>query len=58
MATGTAWRAVSNMTMVKKTVTSGMAWRPVSHRVSPKGVFGLFICNLKLVGLNNYLKYT
>ena len=35
-------RPVSNMAMVKKTVTSGMAWRPVSHRVSPKGVFDLF----------------
>ena len=50
------------MAMVEKTVTSGMAWRPVSHRVSqsltfskhpvyPKKVFS----NLKLVGLINYL---
>ena len=62
MTTGMAQYPVSNMAMVEKTVTSGMAWRPVSHRVSqsltfskhpvyPKKVFS----NLKLVGLINYL---
>ena len=39
MTTGMVWCPVSNMAMVKKTVTSAMAWRPVNHRVSPKRVF-------------------
>ena len=34
-----AWRPVSNMVIIKNKVTNGVAWRPVSYWVSPKGVF-------------------
>ena len=34
-----AWRPVSNMVIKKNKVTNGVAWHPVSHGVSPKGVF-------------------
>ena len=33
-----AYCPVSNMVIPKNKVTSGVAWHPVSHGVSPKGV--------------------
>ena len=42
MITGMAWRPVSNMVIIKNKVTNDVAWCPVSHGVSPKGVFNLF----------------
>ena len=39
MTTGMAWCPVSNMVIIKNKVTNDAAWRPVSHKVSPTGVF-------------------
>ena len=42
MTTNIEWRPVSNMVIPKNKVTNGVAWSPVSHGVSLKGVFNLF----------------
>ena len=39
MTTGMAWRPVSIMVIIKNKVANSVAWRPVSHGVSPKRVF-------------------
>ena len=39
MTTGMAWCPVSNMVIIKSKVTNDVAWRPVSHGISPKEVF-------------------
>ena len=39
MTTGMASRPVSDMVILKSKLTNGVAWRPVSHGVPPKGVF-------------------
>ena len=39
MTTVIALRPISNMVIIKNKVANGVAWCPVSHGVSPKGVF-------------------
>ena len=49
MTTDMAWCPVSNIVIIKNKVTNDAAWRPVSHKVSPTGVFD-YLELAKIVG--------
>ena len=42
MTTDTKWHPISNTVIPKSKVSNDVAWRPVSHGDSPKGVFNFF----------------